>query len=255
MIGIGQNECLRSVAGQASANVAWSDYAQYCRDREGGLRRRAFQHLERFLGSAISWSFDDRAEFANWLFVRIAEFGESNSCGLVPQPLAEQLVVPTLREWAARETTESIPCRWLGMYFSGVVYSGLRAGLSKGVDDAYSLLREALRRNPNDDLARIRLIEMIVGDAAFSCHHLPHYYIGEPKEDLARLAEAVELLSGVSAPAQCDRLQSELEYFSQLIDDWIRFAEAGASDFNQWCVDRGRTYRWIKAYYYSVNGT
>jgi hypothetical protein len=255
MIGLGQNECLRNVAAQASANEAWSEYARYCCDREAGLRRDAFQHLEKFLETAKAWSFEDRSAFANWVCVRITEFGESDSCGLVPRPLAEQLVVPTLREWATRETTDSIPCRWLGMFFSGVVYPGLRAGLSRGADDAYSLLREALRRNPNDDLARIRLLEMIVGDAEFSCHHLPHYYIGDPKDNLARIAEAVELLPAIVDPAQNARLQSEIDHVSQLIDDWIRFTDGGASDFNQWCVNRGRTYRWIKAYYYSAKGT
>jgi hypothetical protein len=100
MIGIGQNECLRKVAAQASANEAWSDYAHYCRNREAGLRGLAFQHLEKFLRNAKSWSFDDRSVFVNWLCLRIAEFGESDSCGLIPQPLTEQLVVPTLLEWA-----------------------------------------------------------------------------------------------------------------------------------------------------------
>lgn len=255
MIGVGQNECLRIVATQASANEAWSEYAQYCRDREGGLRRRAFQHLKKFLETAKAWSFHDRSAFANWVCLRITEFGESDSCGLVPKPLAEQLVVPTLREWAGSETTNSTPCRWLGMFFSAVVYPGLRTGLTTGGDDAYSLLREALRRSPADRLARIRLIEMIVGDAEYSCHHLPHYYIGEPKDDLARITEAVELLSGVDEPAQNARLQSEVDHAIQLIDDWIRFTDAGEADFNQWCLTHGRTYRWIRAYYYSANGT
>jgi hypothetical protein len=255
MIGIGQNECLRAITAEASAKEAWSAYARYCRDREAGLRRQAFQHLETFLASAKSWSFDQRSEFANWLCSRINEFGESDSCGLIPRPLAEQLVVPTLREWAARDTTDSIPCRWLGMFFSGVVYPGLRAGLSTGASDAYSLLREALRRNPNDDHARIRLIEMIVGDAGFSCHHLPHYYIGEPKEDFARTAEGIELLSGVVDAAAKARLQSELNHASKLIEDWICFTDGGGADFDQWCMDRGRMYRWIKAYYYSRAGT
>jgi len=38
------------------------------------------------------------------------------------------------------------------------------------------------------------------------------------------------------------------------LDDWIRFSDARAADFNQWCVERGRKYRWINAYYYSVRG-
>jgi hypothetical protein len=88
--------------------------------------------------------------FANWLCLRVAEFGESDSCGLISLPLSEQLVVPTLLEWAAHKATDSIPCRWLGMFFSSVAYLGLRAGLSQGALDAYSQLREALRRNPNE---------------------------------------------------------------------------------------------------------
>jgi len=253
MISIGQNECLRKVAAQASENEAWREYALYCRDRELGLRRRAFQHLEKFLDSAKLWSFEDRSAFANWLCGRMAEFGDIDSYGLIPQPLAQQLVFPALREWATRETKSSIPYRWLGMFFSGVAYSSLRAGLSAAPDEASALLREALRRNPKDDLARMRLIEMIIGDAEFSCHHLPENYIGNPKLDLARLAEAAELLPDVANPVQNARLQSELNNVPQLIDDWMRFTEAGASDFNLWCKDRGRTYQWITVVYYSAD--
>ncbi len=146
---------------------------------------------------------------------------------------------------AGADEFHSLPM--VGNVLLGLVYPGVRAGLLQATDDAYSLLSEALRRNANDQPARIRLIEMIVGDVEFSGHHLPQYYIGSPTDDLARIAEAVDLLSGVDDPAKATSLRSELTFSSELIADWMSFTDADAPDFNEWCVTRGRTYRWTKA--------
>ena len=250
MISTGQNECLRKVGDQAASQESWKDYAVYCRSRESGLRHQAFQRLNNFLDTAISWSFHDRVSFVNWLCSRLYEFGESDGYGLIPQPLAERLIGPTLFEWADREATDPRPCRWLGMFFSGVVYPAVRAGLIHSANDAFTYLREALRREPNDQLARIRLIEMTVGNAEYSCHELPHGYIGEPAEDLLGVEEAKQLLTGIVNPEQVTRLQSELDHVSHLINDWISFKNDGAVDFHEWCAKRGRKYRWIQAYSY-----
>jgi hypothetical protein len=249
MIGIGQNECLRIAAVQASANASWKEFANYIENRERGLRRIAFQHLESFLQASKSWPFNERKEFASWLCPLLDEFG-SDGYGLTPQPLSEQLLVPTLREWAKRELTNSTPCRWLAFFFVGNVHLVTRTGLVESPIEARSLLREALKRYSSDESARIRLIEIIIGDAEFSCHHLPHYYIGEPVDDLAHLEEAVELLSHVANPTQSARLQSEMGCVKSLIEDWIAFKQATEADFNEWCLKRGRKYRWVKSINY-----
>ena len=255
MISAGQNKCLRNVAALASSNAEWADYAAYCTDRERGLRRPAFQHLDCFLVIAQSWTVDERKEFVNWLCMRLAEFGESDGYGLIPRPLVDQLIFPTLGEWAEVESKDATPCRWLGLFFGGVAYSGMRAGLSHGTIDAYSHLRAALERDPFEQLARVRVIEMLVGDAEYSCHHLPDYYIGDPAGDSTRLAEASKHLTLVRDREHKNRLQSELDHVAQLIDDWVSFTDSGEPDFNQWCVDRGRTYQWIKSFYYTPKGT
>lgn len=251
MISSGQNECLRTVAALASNNAAWADYAAYCTDRERGLRRSAFQNLEQFLATARWWSFDDRRGFVNWLCLQLVEFREIDCYGLIPQPLVSQLIKPTLEEWANRDLADARPHRWLGLFFAGVAYSGVRAGLCQSPDDAYSHLRAALARCPNDQLARVRAIDILIGDAEYSCHHLPDYYIGDPADDATRLAEAKEHLTYVTDSEHKALLQSELNDVSQLIKDWVSFKNAGESDFKQWCSDRGRKYQWVRAYYYT----
>jgi hypothetical protein len=251
VISSGQNQCLRDVAVLALNNAAWADYAAYCTDRERGLRRQAFRHLDRFLATARSWSFEVRKEFVNWLCLQLADYRETDGYGLIPQPLIDRLVISTLDEWANKESTDASPHRWMGLFFARAAYSAMRAGLWQSPRDAYSHLRAALDRDPNDQLARIRIIEMLIGDAEYSCHHLPDIYIGDPTADATRLAEATEHLVYVCDPGQKARLQSELGHVSQLIEDWVSFKNADESDFNQWCSDRGRQYQWVRAYYYT----
>jgi hypothetical protein len=196
MIGPHRNESLQLAAASPRERPAWSDYAAHCEDRERGLRPQALAHLDRFLATARSWSFDDRREFVDWLCWRRAEH-QRDGYGLIPYPLAEELVVPTLNEWTAQASSDASPHRLLGLFFAGTYYAGLRAGLCPTDDTLYSHLHAALRADPSDQLARIRLIELAIGGADYSCHYLPHFYIVDPDDDIAGLAEAAEHLARV----------------------------------------------------------
>jgi hypothetical protein len=251
MISDRQNECLRAVADLAAQCASWTNYAAYCSDRERGLRRRAFEQLDVFLAASESWSFRDRKEFVDWVCQRRFDYRDAESYGLTPTPLVEKLVIPTLNEWKRNVPADAAPHRWLGLFFADVPHSVLRAGLCEVSDDAYLHLRAALVRDATDQLVRVRIVELLIGAAEYSCHHLPHFYIGDPAEDIARLAEAREHITHVRDPDQKARLQSEFDYVSRLIDDWIAFGNSGDTDFDEWCAERGRQYRWVRAYYYS----
>lgn len=252
MIGSGQNECLRLVQREADAIPEWSDFAAYCRNRESGLRRRAFDHMNRFIAVAKQWPFESRKSFVDWLCSSLAAFYESDGYGLAPQPLVTQIIEPTLNEWMTREVLDSTPCRWAGLFFSGVAYGALRAGLGNSTDAAVEHLREALRRNSLDVMARVRLIELINGDVEFNCHHLPEYYIGDPAGDSVRLNESRELLAGVTPQAEQDRLRNETEQIATLVHDWMTCRSENEMEFVQWCAAHGRKYQWCRAYYYAL---
>lgn len=252
MIGSGQNECLRLVQRDADAVPEWSEFAAYCRNRESGLRRRAFDHLNHFILVAKQWPYERRKSFVDWLCSCLAAFYESDGYGLAPQPLVTQIIEPTLNEWMTREVLDSTPCRWAGMFFSGVAYGALRAGLGNSTNAAIDHLREALRRNSADVVARIRLIELINGDVEFNCHHLPEYYIGNPNDDSVRLNESRLLLADVTPQTEQDRLRTEIEQIETLVNDWMTCQAENEMDFDQWCTSHGRKYRWCGTYYYSV---
>lgn len=76
---------------------------------------------------------------------------------LVPYPLTQGLIQPTLDEWIAVEPEDFEPYRWVGTYDS---------------------LKHALSLNPNDDNTKVALIRMILGG------------VGCTKQDLLLVDEA-----------------------------------------------------------------
>jgi hypothetical protein len=82
-------------------------------------------------------------------------------------------------------------------------------------------------------------------------HHLPHYFIGEEREIKAIAEEARNHISCIQQPDRQRFLQNELAELEQLLDDWIAFKQESGSDFDTWCKNKGRTYSWVKAYYYN----
>jgi hypothetical protein len=105
-------EALQEAANVAEGIPGWGDYVAYCRLREKGLRQQSLDRLETFIGRLIEGDFEQRLVFARWVM------SQSNSAGgdlLIPSPLYDRLIGPTLREWSQRQPTEAEPYFWLGM--------------------------------------------------------------------------------------------------------------------------------------------
>jgi hypothetical protein len=144
----------------------WYEYSQYCKLLEQGLRKQAQAHLTSFIDALSSQPFLERKRFVSW----ICNYCYNNAAAqlLIPYPLQKRLVEPTLIEWAGHDLTNSEPYRWLG---------------------TESDLKKAISLNPDDEVAIIKLAEMILNGVAYSTHDLPYGYLGNPKEDLTALDE------------------------------------------------------------------
>ncbi|MBT5705815.1 MAG: hypothetical protein HOI66_05770 [Verrucomicrobia bacterium] len=59
-------EALHAVASM-DCGESWEGFLAYCRAQENGLRKQAFEHLDRFLVSICSTSLDDRLAFVRWV--------------------------------------------------------------------------------------------------------------------------------------------------------------------------------------------
>ena len=99
MINATSNKVLLRAATLAGAE--WDDYSAYCRAREAGLRRLAFDHLSGFIHSMKGASPERQRKFVCWVCERLLE-NEPDSSPLLPEPLLSQFVLPILEEWKNR---------------------------------------------------------------------------------------------------------------------------------------------------------
>ena len=192
-------ETLKEIGAEANARPEWTEYALFCREYEEGLRPQAFKTLERFICTMERCPFKERRCFASWLLSRVD--GRDGRHMLVPQPLHVRLIEPTLLEWTLVEPKCAEPHRWLS---------------------GFEHLKRAVELEPNDEIARRRLLAIILGKVGMSTHELPRGYIGSVQEDLAALREAEELLTGFSDHEDRDRFAADIAEERERIHKYLR---------------------------------
>lgn len=234
MIGTDQNIALLTVGNSALKNPLWTDFAQYCIDREKGLRRGAFKNLDNFLKSTESWTHNTKVDFLKFLFPYFENVRDADYAAF-PQPLSEKLLKPTLTVWGELETNDNNPFRWFGIYYKSETH-----------------LFKALEIEPKDDKARRTLIDWWSYNIYFSVHHLPNGYIGEPKTDIElgeKIKRQIDLLTDINLKTD---LTNELEEDLELVRNYIEWTNSRSSDFKIWGQENKKKvgYGLTRVYYY-----
>jgi hypothetical protein len=186
-------------ANALSESIAWQDYATFCSDYERGLRKQAFQVLERFLSRMQLEPFAERRRFVHWLLTLADE--QPGSHMMIPYPLRVRVVEPTLLEWSLVEPLNSEPFRWIG--------------------DSESL-EKAVALNATDQLAVKRLIRLLLNQVGMATHELPRGYLGSPSEDLQKIARLENLLSLLADENEQRRYAAYIAEDKHLIDEHLR---------------------------------
>ena len=234
MIARDQNIALLTVRTSALKNPEWIDYADYCFDRERGLRKQAFKHLDRFLKSTENWTIERKIEFLKFLFPFFEKFKDADY-GPFPQPLRDILIKPTLINWCETEKSDENPFRWYGKYFHSEEH-----------------LFKALKINPSDDLARQELLGKWTYEIYYSVHHLPEGYIGEPIEDIKLGEKIKEHISKLTTQELRQNWTKEAEEDLELVRNYIAWEISGQSDFEKWGEENKKRTRYgiQRTYYY-----
>jgi hypothetical protein len=204
------------------------------------MRSVAFQHLSAFVSAICDVSFAERRDFADWLCDQFWHHMPA-SAALLPRPLLEHVLLPTLEEWRNTPPVQSSPWRWSGVVLSAVGYQGMRAGLDTPSVNAQAMLTRAIEIDPEDQIALLRLVECKVGFLDFQAHHLPDGYLGDPEADLQLAAEAVSQCEHIQNSSVRDRLLQELAAARELILDRAESRRSG-KDFRTWCREHNRNY-------------
>jgi len=160
--------------------------------------------LDRFLAETSGWDFALRLAFTTWALEESRQF--SDPALLLPQPVHARLIVPTVREWLDIAPTEAAPHLWLGLLMC---------------DDPARHLERALELDASCEPARQSLSQWILADIDYNQHHLPEYYLNDPRDDLNALDVAARLTDGSSVERWSNEARQEIAELRARAEDWI----------------------------------
>jgi hypothetical protein len=192
-------ESLQAAADDARATPEWMEYATFCAEMRLGLRKQALKSLDLFIQEMERRPFSDRRQFVSWLCMRTSKSWENSI--LMPHPLRIRIVEPSLAEWTIEQPADSEPHRWIG---------------------GYEHLIRAIELNPNDQIARRKLIICVLSRISNNAHELPIGYLGTPDEDLSALHEAEDLLAELSNDEDREALLTDITELRSAIHGYLK---------------------------------
>lgn len=192
------------LAAEAGREEGWHDFSRFCEFRGQGVRATAMEHLNKFLCTTAQWPLEKRLAFSKWVLWRSRKFHDDRV--VLPHPIRERLIVPTLRSWSEASPDEAEAHLWLGL---------LRC------DDPSRHLDQALELDPSCELARRTLTDWIISDVEYNQHELPSFYINDPADDLGELDRASTLAAGASIESWVKIRQQEIADLRERALSWM----------------------------------
>jgi hypothetical protein len=138
----------------------------------------------------------------SWLY-HFANEHRDDSYLLMPHPLRVKFLEPALAEWMIREPESGEPHRWLGT-----------------IDH----LDNAIALDAADEIARERMVNLILGGVASSQQHLVccNRYGGNAEEDLQKLEEVESHIEALSEEEKRAQFYVEAAELRESIKSYLR---------------------------------
>jgi|GEM_PF-4042113 len=234
-------EGLLMIAERLEEDKSLKELADYCRLREQGLRKPAFAALDSFLDETAKWDKKKSREIIDLIYQ--IQFFSPDVHQFITTPLTKRFLQPGLEAWLKDEPNSREALRWEGFF-----------------NENLTALTKLLKEHPDEINARIRLIKRNCLDIIYYATHLCQVNrllmpISEIEEIIT---SAEELIS--SAPDKTGLQEVEAIFAEQksIVDDWKVFSEVRKNEdckkeeinFQDWCQENGRTYKWGILYFY-----
>lgn len=225
-------EGLIQVAAALDGSPLTTPLAEYCRLREKGLRRQAFQAMDAFLTLARQWDAATAREVTQRILELNARTPRAHQ--FLCQPLLTRFVKPTLENWLIEDDRSQIALRWLG------ILSG-----------DFELLRKALDLKPEDIPVRQKLVNRLLDYPDFVTHHIGESKLcGDLEDAKTELVSARSVVEAAPDPGPFARLLVDVEMFEALLEHWESYIANPAGTFPAWCEEHGYDHKFGKVYYY-----
>lgn len=211
-------------------------FKRVCVLKEKGLRKEALKALSSFIEEAKKWNNDKQQNFACWLF---GLFEVSDSIHqLLVYPLEENLLKPILEEWIKIDPKEPRPYRWYGLFLK--------------TEKRIEYLNKAIKLGgKSEQLSLLKLIDINFYSLWYSFHHISEdLYLGNIEEDSILITKLQQLNDRVECQLTRKNNDEKINYYRELLTDWMMFKKEQKKDFVHWSKNKGKTYYWTHAYYY-----
>jgi len=211
-------------------------FKNFCVLKEKGLRKESFKSLTLFIGEAKNWDNGKQQDFACWLFT-IFEVSD-NINNLLVHPLEKDLLEPILEEWIKNNPKEPRPYRWYGLFLN----------TEKSIDYLNNAIELGGKK---EQLSLLELIDINLYTLWYSFHHITEdFYLGNIEEDSLLITKSQQLNDMVACQQTRKTNNDEINFYKELLNDWIIFNKDQKKDFVNWCKNKGKVYPFVNAYYY-----
>jgi hypothetical protein len=157
-------------------------WVEYLRAEQDGARSIMLRALERFIADLLREPPEVWRQWAKQLASTVADGGDPTP---IRYPLYERVLAPALVHGI--QNGEPGCARWLGSLSHSSQW--LPAELAPALRSPVDLLKEAVRIDPGDDVARSRLVEIWARYLKYTLHEIPAGVL-----DAATVEECEELL-------------------------------------------------------------
>ncbi|MBN8628196.1 MAG: hypothetical protein J0M17_22180 [Planctomycetes bacterium] len=177
-------------------------------------RRASLSALNRFIDALLG---EDQATWHSWAYDLAAKIWDAKVDIPIRYPLVTRVLLPALNEGALNGVQGCL--RWLAVCGRG---SQLDARLPEHLRTPVGLLKEAIRIDPNDRIARNRLLEIWAPTFEYSLHELPAGVLyGHNGATIAECGELLEFLDEFRTYAA--ELEQPSRYSSLIADCDLHF--------------------------------
>ncbi|MEH7107420.1 hypothetical protein [Bacillus sp. JJ1764] len=97
----------------------------------------------------------------------------------------------------------------------------------------------------------LAIINYYFNSLEFSFHHISEdAYLGDIYEDQDSVLKIENLSKEIIDVESKKDVSESVNYYKNLLSDWIAFNSTGKKGFLKWCADKGKEYGWTNSYYY-----
>lgn len=221
--------------------TAWTDYL--AAEKEGA-RTLFLPRLERFIEAVLGEPYEVGRE---WVFELAADLSDRGVETPIRFPLFDQVLVPLLADGVLAE--EPGCARWLAWFLQSFPGSKSLDLLPENLRSPVALLIEALQLDPDDGIARRRLVEHYARYMNYTLHEIPSGVLyGNNGASRNECSELLALLGEFKA--HVERL-GEMERYADLIaacelhyNAWLAYYQSGSAGGSYAEFLKNNCYEW-----------